>query len=281
MGEHLQEIEMGAVLLRFHYRCEQIMKVSIITVCLNSSETIENTIQSILSQDYNDIEYIVIDGASQDGTLEILARYQSQISKLISEPDNGIYAAMNKGIKLSTGDIIAILNSNDIYADNTILSNMAGFIKRNNLDAAYGDLVYMDYNNRVTRFWRTGEYKKGAFNHGWVIPHPTFFCRRRFFEEFGYFNEEFQIAADFELMLRFIEKHQIKVGYIEKVIVKMRRGGKANVLRGMICGNREILRSFRINNLCVSPLFFIHKPITKISQLFIRPDKPNNSNIDL
>lgn len=258
------------------------MKVSIITVCLNSSETIENTIKSILSQDYDDIEYTIVDGVSTDGTLDILARYRNRIQNCISEPDNGIYSAINKGIKLSTGDIIAILNSNDVYADNKILSNMVEFIKCNDLDAAYGDLVYVDHNNinRVTRFWKTGEYKRGAFSHGWVIPHPTFFCQRRFFEEFGYFKEEFQIAADFELMLRFIEKHQIKVGYIQKVIVKMRRGGKANILRGMICGNREIIKSFRLNNLCISPLFFIHKPITKISQLLTRPEKLNNSNMD-
>jgi len=200
----------------------------------------------------------------------------------VSEPDSGLYAAMNKGVRLSTGEIVAFLNSNDVYANNTILRRMEEFIRHNNLDAAYGDLIYVDQNdtNRVTRFWKTGEYKKGAFRHGWAIPHPTFFCRSKLFEELGYFNEEFQIAADFELMLRFIETHQISVGYIPRVIVKMRRGGKANALRGMIRGNREIVRSFRLNNLSISPLFFVCKPIVRISQLFRRPGRLNDENMD-
>ena len=251
------------------------MKVSIITVCLNSSETIENTIKSILSQDYNDIEYIVIDGGSQDSTLEVLARYENQITKLVSEPDKGIYNAMNKGIKLTTGHIVGFLNADDFYASETIISQVVTSIQQNNYGAVYGDILYVDQTdiNKVVRYWQAGKYTKGAFRSGWVIPHPTFFCKKRFFEEFGYFNEDFQVAADFELMLRFIEKHQIKVGYMPQVLVKMRRGGKANVLRGIIRGNKEIIRSFRLNNLTISPLFFIHKPIIKIRQFFIRPGK--------
>lgn len=245
------------------------MKVSIITVCLNSEDTIEDTIKSVLSQNYNDIEYIVVDGDSTDGTLDILKKYRDQIHKYISDPDDGIYEAMNKGIKLSTGDIIAILNSDDVYTDQTIVGQMVEFMQSNGLDAAYGGLVYVNQNNtdHVTRFWEPGEYKKGAFRYGWVLPHPTFFCRKEIFEKYGYFNEKFRIAADFELMLRFIEKHQIKIGYLPKVIVKMRVGGKANILRGMIRGNWEIIKSFRLNDLRLSPWFFIVKPITKISQL--------------
>ena len=258
------------------------MKVSIITVCLNSSETIENTIKSILSQDYNDIEYIVIDGGSQDNTLEVLARYQSQISKLISEPDKGIYNAMNKGIKLTTGHIVGFLNADDLYENKTIISQVVASMQQNNYGAVYGDLLYVDKTdiNKVVRYWQAGKYMKGAFRTGWVIPHPTFFCRKRFFEEFGYFNEDFQIAADFELMLRFIEKHQIKICYIPQVLVRMRKGGKANILQGMIRGNMEIIRSFRLNNLYISQFFFIHKPITKISQLFFKQGKLHHSNID-
>jgi len=259
------------------------MKVSIITVCFNSADTIEDTIRSVLSQNYNDIEYIVVDGKSTDGTLDILTRYQSQISKCISEPDNGIYEAMNKGIKLSTGDIIATLNADDVYADETIVGRMVEFMQSNGLDAGYGDIVYIDQNNtdHITRFWKPCEYKRGAFYYGWVIPHPAFFCRKQVFERFGYFNDKLQIAADFELMLRFIEKHRIKVGYLPEVIVKMRTAGKANVLRGIIRGNWEIVRSFRLNNLRLSPWFFIVKPITKISQLFRRPSKLNNRSTNL
>lgn len=248
------------------------MKVSIITVCFNSAETIEDTIRSVLGQDYKDIEYIVVDGGSTDGTLDILTKYQSRISTCISEPDKGVYDAMNKGIKLSTGDIVATLNADDVYADETIVGRMVEFMQSNGLDAGYGDIVYIDQNNNnhVTRFWKTGVYKRGAFSHGWVIPHPTFFCRKQVFEKYGYFNEKFQVAADFELLLRFIEKHRIKVGYLPKVIVKMRTAGKANVLRGIIRGNWEIVRSFRLNNLPLSPWFFVCKPITKVLQLFAR-----------
>ena len=259
------------------------MKVSIITVCLDGVDTIEDTIKSALSQDYKDIEYIVVDGGSADGTLDVLAKYQGEISNCISGPDKGVYDAMNKGIKLSTGDIVATLNSDDVYADETIVGQMVEFMQNNGLDAGYGDIVYIDQNNtnHITRFWKTGQYKKGAFRYGWVIAHPAFFCRKQVFEKYGYFNEKFQIAADFELMLRFIERYQIKVGYLPKVIVKMRIGGKANILQGMIRGNWEIIKSFRLNDLRLSPWFFIVKPITKISQLFRRPSKLNNRNTDL
>jgi len=259
------------------------MKLSIVTVCLNSVETVEDTIKSVLIQDYKDIEYIVVDGGSSDGTLDILTKYQSRISTCISEPDNGVYDAMNKGIKLSSGDIVATLNADDMYADETIVGRMLEFIQKNGLDAAYGDLAYIDpkNGNHVMRFWKAGKYKRGAFYHGWVMPHPTFFCRKKVFDKYGYFNNSFQIAADFELMLRFVEKHQINVGYLPKVIVKMRTGGKANVLRGIIRGNWEIIRSFRLNNLRLSPWFFILKPIAKISQLFTRQGKFNNKDIDL
>ena len=251
------------------------MKVSIITVVLNGDETIEDTIKSVLSQNYKDVEYIIVDGGSTDGTLDIINRYKNKIAKVISEPDKGIYDAINKGLRLSTGDIFATLNGDDVYAEKTTVGQMAEFIQNNGLDAAYGDLIYVDrYDSKhVKRFWQPGQYKKGAFSHGWVIPHPTFFCRKEIFERFGYFNDKLQIAADFELMLRLIEKHRIKIGYLPKVIVKMGTGGKANVLRGMIQGNREIIRSFRLNYLRLSPWFFVRKPITKISQLFRRPSK--------
>ena len=254
------------------------MKVSIITVVLNSAETIEQTINSVLNQDYKDIEYIIIDGGSADGTLDIINKYKHDIAKIISEPDNGIYEAINKGIKLSKGSIVAALHGDDLYAEQTTISQMVEFIRNNDLDAAYGDLIYVDRNdsNRIKRFWRPGKYKKKAFSCGWVIPHPTFFCKKEIFEKYGYFNSQLQIAADFELMLRLIEKHQIKVDYLPKTIVKMRTAGKANCIKGIIRGNREIIQSFRLNSLHLSPWFFVLKPVTKISQLFKRPGKLNN-----
>ena len=251
------------------------MKLSIITVVLNVAETIEDTIKSVLSQDFKDIEYIVVDGGSTDGTLDIINRYKNRIAKVISGPDNGIYHAMNKGLRASTGDILATLNGDDLYAEKATVGRMAEFIQNNALDAAYGDLIYVDRRDtgHVKRFWQPGRYKKGAFSHGWVIPHPTFFCRKEIFERFGYYNDNMKIAADFELMLRLIEKHQIKIGYLPEVIVKMSTGGRANVWRGVIQGNREIIRSFRLNGLPLSPWFFVCKPVTKISQLIRRPGR--------
>lgn len=249
-------------------------KVSIITSVLNGADTIADTIESVIQQQYNNIEYIIIDGNSSDNTVPIIRRYGDKVDILVSEPDQGVYDAMNKGIKLARGDIIAILNSDDVYADSTVVGQMVNFMETTLVDAAYSNLVYVDRDDtgRIKRFWNPGEYKKGAFLRGWTIPHPTFFCRREIFDKFGLYNTKFQIAADFELMMRFVEKHKIKVDYLPKVIVKMRTGGKANILKGVIRGNMEIIRAFRINGLHLSPLFFISKPTTKISQLFMRPE---------
>lgn len=249
------------------------MRVSIITVCFNSAATIEDTIESILGQDYKDIEYIVVDGGSTDGTLDIIDRHKHEIARVISEPDHGIYDAMNKGIESSTGDIIATLNSDDVYADRTVVGRMVEFMKKNGLDAGYGDVIYVDHKDatRVRRFWKPGPHRSGAFRYGWVIPHPAFFCRKEIFERFGYFNDNLRIAADFELMLRFVERHRIRVGYIPRVVVRMRTAGKANLWRGIIRGNWEIIRSFQLNGFRLSPWFFVRKPIMKISQLFVRP----------
>jgi glycosyltransferase len=213
------------------------MKISIITTCHNSSKTIEDTINSVLSQDYDNIEYIIIDGNSKDDTHKIIAKYKNKISQIVSEPDEGIYDAMNKGIKLTTGHIVGFLNSDDLYASKSTISQVANSMQQNDYEAVYGDLLYVDKKdiNKIVRYWQAGNYIKGAFRTGWVIPHPTFFCLKILFDKFGYFNEKFQIAADFELMLR--------------------------------------IRSFGLNNLKLSPLFFIHKPITKISQLFLRPNE--------
>ena len=249
------------------------MKVSIITVCFNSAKTIEDTLRSVLGQDYENIEYVVVDGGSTDATPSILKKYGRQIHKCISEPDNGVYDAMNKGIALASGDIIATLNSDDIYASPTVVSRMVDLIKANNLDAAYADLAYIKGNDtdNIVRFWKTGYFQPGSFARGWVPPHPTFFCKKDVFGRYGYFRGDYHISADFELMLRFFEKHQIDVGYLPEVIVNMRTGGKANVITGIIKGNCEIFNAFKVNGLRFSPMFFLQKPFTKLAQLFKRP----------
>jgi len=251
----------------------QVMRVSVITVCLNSKETIEDTIKSVRGQDYADIEHIVIDGGSTDGTVDILRRYEGASCRFVSEPDDGIYDAMNKGLRNSTGQIIAFLNSDDTYAGQTTISKVVATIRQNGYEALYGDIEYVDGRNfnKVVRYWRAGDYKKGAFYTGWVPPHPTFFCKRELFEEFGCFDTTYRVAGDFELMFRFVETHRIKVGYIPTTLVKMRTGGRANRINGIIRGNREIIRVLRANGVKFPLRFFLQKPFRKVLQLFESP----------
>ncbi len=256
------------------------MKVSIVTSVLNACDTVEDCILSVAGQDHNNIEHIVIDGGSTDGTVDVIKKHKQNIDHIISEPDKGIYDAMNKGIALATGDIIAILNSDDYYAHDSVVSKMAELIENEMLDAAYADLDYVkaEHPDQVVRRWKSGEYTKGAFRRGWVPPHPTFFCRKDIFQKYGGYLDSFEIAADFELMLRFMERYNIKMGYLPEVIVKMRTGGMANNLHGIINGNMEILKAFQINQISVSPLFFCIKPVAKLRQLFNISPKTTKTN---
>jgi len=245
------------------------MKVSVVTVCFNCADTIEDTLRSVLSQVHKNVEYIVVDGGSTDGTQDVVGRSNGRIKKFISEPDEGIYDAMNKGIRMAEGDLVGCLNADDVYADDEVISDVVAAAEAEGVDAVYGDLVYVRRDNphKVVRYWRAGEYLPGAFRLGWVPPHPTFFCRRSLFEEFGYFDALYRIAGDFELMLRLIEKHGIHLGYIPRPLVRMRVGGRANTIRGMLCGNREILHAFTANGLKPSLNYFWRKPLFRIGQL--------------
>lgn len=245
------------------------LKISIITVSFNSAKTIEQTIQSVLSQRYSNVEYIIIDGASQDETLSIIEKYRDKISIFISEKDNGIYNAMNKGLKLATGDIIGILNSDDFYADENVLSDIAQLFEQGKADAVYADLQYVDANDtrKIKRHWKSGKYKPGDFLFGWMPPHPTFFVRKEVYEKYGLFNENLSSAADYELMLRFIHKYQISLDYLPRVIVKMRSGGQSNVTaKNRIKANLEDRKAWEINAL--KPYFFtlFLKPLRKLKQ---------------
>jgi glycosyltransferase len=249
------------------------MKVSIITVCLNSAETIEDTIKSILSQDYEEIEYIIVDGGSTDGTLDILKKYRGQIHKYISESDKGVYDAMNKGIKLSTGNIVGFLNSGDIYTSVNTIGKIIESIQANNTDCCYGDLEYVAENNpgKTVRRWESQPYHDGLFEKGWHPPHPTFFAKKIIFNKYGGFDVNYDIGADYELMLRFLEKHHIKSCYIPNVLVKMRTGGKSNKnLWQIIKANIECYRAWKMNNLKVSPFIMIRKPASKLIQYIQR-----------
>lgn len=243
------------------------MKVSIITIAYNSAETIEDTIKSVVSQRYPDIEYIIIDGGSTDQTLSIVERYKSDIAKVISEPDKGIYDAMNKGVANATGELIGILNSDDIYADEQVISDIVEQI--GDKDAIYADLVYVkrDALDEVTRYWKSGEYKDGDFLKGWMPPHPTFFLRKDCYDKFGTYNLKLKSAADYECMLRMIHKYQVSLAYLPRVITKMRVGGQSNVtVNNRVKANKEDRMAWEINGL--KPRFYTLylKPLRKVGQ---------------
>ena len=247
------------------------LKVSVITVCYNSAETIEATIRSVVSQDYNNIEYIIVDGRSSDNTFHIIEKYKSQISKIISEKDEGIYFAINKGIAAATGDIIAILHADDFYASNQAIYSVVKTFNKKQTDTVYGDLQYVDrYDTlKVNRHWKSGEYKMGLFLKGWMPPHPAFFVRKTCYEKYGTYNTVLRSAADYELMLRLLHKHNCSTAYIPEVLVKMRVGGKSNrTLLNRIKANREDKKAWLMNGLKPGMLTFILKPISKIGQFF-------------
>lgn len=242
------------------------MKISIITVVYNNEKTIRDAIESVLSQTYDNIEYIIIDGGSTDNTNIIIQEYIDNLNIYISEKDNGIYDAMNKGLKLATGNVIGILNSDDFYANNNILNEvMTNFIEDHKLDILYGDLVYVKPNdiNKLVRRWKSKIYYPNFFENGDVPPHPSLFVSARVYKEAGYFNLKYRLASDYEFMLRIFKRFSFKIKYISKVFVYMRLGGASNKsLKNIIEGNTEILNSWKDNGYSI-PLLLIPKRIVK------------------
>lgn len=251
------------------------MKISIITVTFNSLSFVNHCLKSIKIQDYKNIEHIIIDGASTDGTQQLLKSNQEQFTTLISEPDTGIYDAMNKGLKVATGEVIGFLNSDDFYANDKIISEVVKKFQEDTLvEVCYADLIYVDSlkTSKIIRYVKSKKFKQGLFSKGWCPPHPTFFVRRSVYERFGNFNLTYRIASDVDLMMRFLEIHKIKSCYVPKVWVNMRMGGTTNKnLKNIWLQNREILDSLRKNNLSVNLMkFFIHKVISRLLQFFKR-----------
>ena len=246
------------------------MKVSIITVVYNNQNTINSAIQSVLKQDYSKIEYIIVDGNSTDGTVEKIKPYQKNLAHFISEPDKGIYDAMNKGLKLATGDIIGILNSDDFYANNNIISEIVNEFKDKKVDLVFGDIVYVkpDDLNKITRYYGSANFHPKKFAWGWMPSHPSCFLKREIYEKYGYFKTDYKIAADYELLTRFMAKHGISYSYIPKVFVKMRTGGvsSANFKSNWIL-NKEIVRACRENGIKTNMPKVLLKYFTKIFQL--------------
>ena len=253
------------------------MKISIITVTLNSASVINHCLDSVQHQKHDDIEHIIIDGASTDGTLSLLESKREQFKFLISEPDKGIYDAMNKGIKVATGDIIGFLNSDDFYASNNILSRVASIFKDNSyLDSCYADLAYVDPLDisKNIRYWRSSKFVSGLFSKGWCPPHPTFFVRRSVYQRFGNFNLHYRIASDVELMMRFLEVQKINSRYIPELWIKMRLGGTTNKsFKNIVMQNKEVLHALKSHNLSVNWIsFFIYKIINRVLQFLKKPN---------
>lgn len=246
------------------------MKISIITVVYNREETIGSSIASVKSQNFSNIEHIIIDGSSTDNTLKIINQITSAQDKVISEPDNGIYDALNKGFSHSTGDIIGLLHSDDYFASNDILGKVSNAFVNPLIDAVYGDLEYVSKKNinRIVRKWTAGKYKETEISFGWMPPHPTLFLRREVIERWGGFDTQYRISADYDSILRYFVKGKICVEYIPYTFVKMRTGGESNVsfknLWIKLYEDYKIIKKNEVGGL----LTLTYKNLRKLNQFF-------------
>lgn len=244
--------------------------ISIITVSYNSALTIQDTFDSIKEQDYSLIEYIVVDGKSTDGTLDLIHKNQDIISKWVSEKDAGIYDAMNKGITMASGDIIGILNSDDVYYNSFCVSQVMNAFNMNpTSEVVFGKIINVSQDlNRVVRKWKTAPFELGSFKRGWHPPHPAFFVKREAYINHGVYDLKFKIASDFDMMLRLLEVKRCKSTYLDNVITKMRTGGESNrSISNIIRGNREIRQSFKKNKIYISPFYTIFRLVRKLLEI--------------
>ena len=247
----------------------QDLKISLITVCYNAENTIDQCIQSVFGQSFKNIQYIIIDGGSTDKTIRIIDRYKDKINIFLSGPDAGIYDAMNKGIKLAGGDIIGMLNADDCFADNTVLSTVAEAFKQQDAPIIYGDLDFVNSRGSIIRKWRSAQYSPGMFNWGWMPPHPTFYCKRELFHQFGFYSLDYGTAADYELMLRFMHLHKINAFYIKKIIITMKIGGISNKsFANRVKGLLFDFKAMRNNGILIPAITLLFKPLRKINQYF-------------
>lgn len=248
------------------------MKISIITSVYNNKETIAEAIESVLSQTHTNIEYIVVDGASTDGTVEIIKQYADKITTFVSEPDKGIYDGLNKGLALATGDVVGFLHSDDLFQDENVLDKISEAFKKDDMDSIYGDLTYVskEDTSKVVRYWKSGAYGLKKLENGWMPPHPTFYVKRKVYEKFGAFDTSFKIAADYDSILRFLGREGITTRYIPEVLVKMCVGGESNKsLKNLILKTQEDLRAIKNNEVGhIRSIFF--KNLSKIPQFFLR-----------
>lgn len=248
------------------------MKITVVTSVLNNERTLHSCMESIVQQTYQDIEHIVIDGGSTDGSLEILGRFRDRIAVLVSEPDDGLYYALNKGLRIAAGDVIGFLHADDVYADREVLASVATSLMESGCDCCYGDLEYVSRadTGRVVRHWRAQPFEEGLFQRGWMPPHPTFFVKRSVYDRCGVFDTGFRISADYELMLRFLERCRISSVYIPRVLLRMRTGGISNrSIRNILVKTREDYRAWEVNGLRRRFYTIPLKNLSKIAQ-FVR-----------
>lgn len=247
------------------------MKISIVTVCFNSEKTIRGTIESVLNQDYPNIEYIIVDGASTDRTLEIIQEYRGSLSKVISEPDAGIYDAMNKGVQAATGEIVCILNSDDIYEDSRALSDVAACFEENkSAELVFGDVVFVkpDDVSQVVRHYGSGHFRPWKLRFGWMPPHPATFVRRSAYQRTGLYDLAYKISSDYEMFVRWLLVERLEYARLDQVLVRMRAGGvSTSGVKSSILLNREIVKACRANGLYTNIIFVLSKFPFKLLEL--------------
>jgi glycosyltransferase involved in cell wall biosynthesis len=245
------------------------MKVSIITVTMNSEKYLSDCINSVRRQNYRDIEHIIIDGKSTDGTLNIIHQNLNHISYWISETDRGMYDAINKGLEMATGDVVGILNSDDMFATADAVKSIVDCFETTGTDSVYGDLVYVDACNtqKILRYWKGVSYKRSRFRYGWMPAHPTFYMRRELIEQYGIYENHYYTAADYEFMARYLFLHKVSSRYIDTMLVKMRSGGISNEnLKSRLRANRRDFLAMRKNKIPFSFFVSILKPLIKLPQ---------------
>jgi len=249
------------------------LRVSIITVTYNSNATIADTIRSVASQTYSNIEHIIIDGSSTDNTLEIVRNTPNRITKIISEPDKGIYDALNKGILNSSGNIIGLLHSDDVMGSDTIIEEISEKFIQTSADIIYGDLIYVSNKNKDTilRYWKSNPFDRSLINKGWMPAHPTMFLRREVYMKYGQFDLQYTISSDYDFILRLMQTRDLKIEYLPSVITKMRMGGVSNrSLRNVFQKSLEDYRIIKKNGLQNPLVILIRKNINKLSQFVLK-----------
>ncbi len=244
--------------------------ISIITVCFNSDSTIKNTIDSVLEQKYNNIEYIVIDGGSTDGTVGVVESYGDKISKFISERDNGLYDAMNKGLAIATGEVIGILNSDDFYIDENVISKVMKTFEVKQVDSVFADLVFVKADNlkKVIRYYDSGNFNPDKFAYGWMPAHPTFFVKKEIYQKYGNFEIDYETAADFDILARFLYLHKVSFSYIKEVFVVMRLGGVSTSFNSIWVNSFEQLRACKRYNIKTNIFKILSKYPSKLVGFF-------------